>query len=105
MISSIPTNAENHDLHSMRRFDPPKRPYHPTKLAKTITCGGGENYHPSGERSFTTREFACLQTFPNDYQFGKVEIRKQIGNAVPPMLAQALYREIKKSLEKTDGLR
>ena len=74
-------------------------------LAKTITCGGGENYHPSGLRGFTTREFASLQTFPVSHQFWKVETRKQIGNAVPPMLARALYREIIKSLEKTDGLR
>ncbi|KAK2764998.1 hypothetical protein FQN54_008697 [Arachnomyces sp. PD_36] len=105
MISRIPRNAENHDVDTIRKFDPPKTPFSLSTLAKTITCGGGENYHPSGRRGYTTREYACLQTFPTDYKFGKVEIRKQIGNAVPPMLARALYREIIKSLERTDGVR
>lgn len=70
----------------------------------TITTGGGgNNYHPSGKRGFTNREFACLQTFDTDYRFGGQEVRKQIGNAVPPLLAKALYREIIKSLKRTDS--
>lgn len=102
MISRIPANAPDH---TPKKFDAPKIPLSPNNLAKTITCGGGENYHPSGERGFTNREFACLQTFPLNYKFGKVEVRTQIGNAVPPMLAKALYKAIIKSLEETDGLR
>jgi DNA (cytosine-5)-methyltransferase 1 len=53
-------------------------------------------------RKFTSREYACLQTFPVDYEFSKKEVVKQIGNAVPPMLSQAIYRAVIKSLRKTD---
>ena len=71
----------------------------------TITTGGGGgNYHPSGKRGFTNREFACLQTFDTDYRFGKQEVRKQIGNAVPPVLAKSIYRELIKSLKRTDSI-
>lgn len=71
--------------------------------AKTITTGGGEaNYHPSGKRGYTNREFACLQTFDVDYRFGRRGVRKQIGNAVPPVMAKAIYREIIRSLRRTD---
>lgn len=70
----------------------------------TMTTGGGENnYHPSGKRGYTNREFACLQTFDVGHRFGKHEVRKQIGNAVPPVLAKAVYREIIKSLRRTDS--
>lgn len=79
-----------------------KPPYDPNTPARTITTGAGEfNYHPSGERSFTNRELACLQTFPLEHRFGQ-GARRQIGNAVPPMLAKAVFREVIKSLQKTD---
>lgn len=36
------------------------------------------------------------------YRFGPREIRKQIGNAVPPILARAIYREVLRTLQRTD---
>lgn len=70
--------------------------------AKTITTGGAENYHPSGMRTLTDREVACLQTFPRDFIFYKNGARRQVGNAFPPMAAKAIYMEVKKSLRNTD---
>lgn len=49
----------------------------------------GRYLHPSQHRPITHREAARLQTFPDLFRFvgSKIEIAKQIGNAVPPMLA------------------
>lgn len=49
----------------------------------------GRYLHPKQHRPITHREAARLQTFPDDFVFkgSKIEIAKQIGNAVPPLLA------------------
>lgn len=48
----------------------------------------GRYLHPSQHRPITHREAARLQSFPDTFRFlgTKIEIAKQIGNAVPPML-------------------
>ena len=68
--------------HVYRRIDP-------SKPAATIIAGGGGGtwgYHYPEPRSLTNRERARLQTFPDDFIFegSFSEIRRQIGNAVPP---------------------
>ena len=47
-------------------------------------------------RMLTMRELADATSFPHDYQFcgGDTAAKKQIGNAVPPALAEALYRAV-----------
>ncbi|GKZ82800.1 hypothetical protein AnigIFM56816_007622 [Aspergillus niger] len=103
VISRIPRGAPDHDVEgALQRSAIDRRPFNANRQARTITCGGGENYHPSGRRGFTNREFACLQTFPMRFRFGPREVRKQIGNAVPPKLAEAIYRSVKASLQRTD---
>src|SRR5205823_14368021 len=49
----------------------------------------GRYLHPLKHRPITHREAARLQTFPDSFKFcgSKIEIAKQIGNAVPPRLA------------------
>ena len=49
----------------------------------------GRYLHPKQHRPITHREAARLQSFPDDFIFKgtKIEIAKQIGNAVPPLLA------------------
>ncbi|OQY57692.1 MAG: DNA (cytosine-5-)-methyltransferase [Desulfobacteraceae bacterium 4572_88] len=49
----------------------------------------GRYLHPEQHRPITHREAARLQSFPDDFYFtgSKIEIAKQIGNAVPPLLA------------------
>lgn len=77
-----------------------------TSLLKgCITTSGGENHHYSGTRKYTPRELALLQTFPYWYSFtgGQGEALKQIGNAFPPVMAEALYRTIAKTLEAFDN--
>jgi len=54
----------------------------------------GRYLHPDQHRPITHREAARLMGFPDDFRFcgTKVEIARQIGNAVPPPLAGALGR-------------
>ncbi|KAE8383199.1 S-adenosyl-L-methionine-dependent methyltransferase [Aspergillus bertholletiae] len=102
-ISDIPLGTPDHDVQGALGRDLNKPPYSPHQPAGTVTCGGGENnYHPSGRRNFTNREMACLQTFPVNFRFGPREVRTQIGNAVPPLVAEAMYKEIIRTLQKTD---
>jgi DNA (cytosine-5)-methyltransferase 1 len=52
----------------------------------------GRYLHPSQDRPITHREAARLMGFPDDFIFhgSKIEIARQIGNAVPPLLAKAV---------------
>ena len=52
----------------------------------------GRYLHPKQHRPITHREAARIQTFPDDFIFKgtKIEIAKQIGNAVPPLLGEAV---------------
>lgn len=58
----------------------------------------GRYLHPQAHRPITHREAARLQTFPDDFIFegSKIEIAKQIGNAVPPRLAEAVARSVRR---------
>ena len=68
----------------------------PTITARFDSFTRGQFGHPEQVRSISLREGAMLQTFPIDFEFSgtKVEIARQIGNAVPPLLAEALGRQI-----------
>ena len=57
-------------------------------------------------RAFTAREYARLQTFPDDWVFygdNKREIQLQIGNAVPVLFAKSIAESVKDALEIADG--
>jgi DNA (cytosine-5)-methyltransferase 1 len=45
---------------------------------------------------------ASLQTFPNDHVFKGKGIRKQIGNAVPPLVGKLVFSRVRKHLEQSD---
>jgi DNA (cytosine-5)-methyltransferase 1 len=78
----------------------------------TITGGfdsftRGRYGHPLYDRPLTPREAARLQGFPDSFVFTgtRADARKQIGNAVPPPVAEILGHEIRRCLEVHDGLR
>jgi DNA-cytosine methyltransferase len=52
----------------------------------------GRYLHPTANRVISHREAARIQTFPDDFIFEgkKIEIARQIGNAVPPLLGKAI---------------
>lgn len=57
---------------------------------------GSRNVHPKATRAFTIREAARVQSFPDEFVFigNWGDIRKAIGNAVPPLFAEKLANEI-----------
>jgi len=60
----------------------------------------GRYLHPKQHRPITHREAARLQSFPDTFKFegSKIEIARQIGNAVPPLLAKNVAASIEKLL-------
>ena len=103
VIRDIPAGTPNHDIRLARPQN--AVPYSgDAPLPRCITTSGGQNYHPSGTRDFTHREFACLQGFPLDYEFVKTSAKRQIGNAVPPSISKVFLEECKKALMQADGI-
>jgi DNA (cytosine-5)-methyltransferase 1 len=81
----------------------------PTMTGGCVMISKGRFGHPEQNRAISLREAARLQTFPDSFKFvGNFgEIAKQIGNAVPPLLAKraadVLLRSMK-DLETTKRL-
>lgn len=73
----------------------------------TITGSGGGGthvYHWEENRALTNRERARIQTFPDTFNFAgsRESVRKQIGMAVPPTGAQAIFEALFKTLNGID---
>ncbi|MGK8709163.1 DNA cytosine methyltransferase [Metapseudomonas otitidis] len=80
------------------------------KPSYTITTNfrniaSGPFLHPTEDRSLTPREAARLMTFPDDYQFLGTGIPRQIGNAVPPLMAKAMGEHLLKLLKASENER
>jgi DNA (cytosine-5)-methyltransferase 1 len=92
-------------------YDPGKFPnkwwkLHPDRPSRTLTAHMGKDtyshihYDDDQARTISVREAARLQSFPDGFEFaGAMNAAfRQIGNAVPPLLALAVAREIKTQL-------
>ncbi len=95
------------NLHGKQQFKSTWGRLNWNKISPTIdtrfdTPSNGTNSHPELHRSITPREAARIQSFNDDYIFygNKTSVCKQIGNAVPPLLALALGKAILKNLRK-----
>lgn len=105
-IKKVPIGGKLSDIEQIygstyRRLDPNSPSY-------TVTRSGYRDFiHPYEDRMLTVRELACLQTFPLDWEIKGVRLDSyssnrnttmtqfgQVGNAVPPVLAEAVARSI-----------
>ena len=70
------------------------------KPSFTIDTGHRHHFHYKWNRIPTVRESARLQSFPDDFVFigTKTSQYKQVGNAVPPLLAKAIANKIMEML-------
>jgi DNA (cytosine-5)-methyltransferase 1 len=69
---------------------------------RCISYSNGRFGHPAQNRALSIREAACLQTFPRTYRFsGSLTSRaRQIGNAVPPLMAKSIGAAVQKHVKK-----
>jgi DNA (cytosine-5)-methyltransferase 1 len=72
-----------------------------SKPSLTIDTGHRHHFHPKANRVPTVRECARIQSFPDNFIFfgSKTSQYRQVGNAVPPLLAFAVAKEIKRYLK------
>lgn len=107
VLFNIPEDAMDMDDRTL--FPTPRGEWNPhVYFPRTIMAGGGSyDIHYLGHRAFTTRELACMQSFPVDYIFAGRggEKRRQVGNAVPPALGLAVMREVVRHLKRCDATR
>lgn len=80
----------------------------PDKPSPTITARGDERggvviiHHPNNERRLTVREAAIVQSFPKNFKFigNNTSGYRQIGNAVPPKLAEVIAKSVFKCFKE-----
>lgn len=90
------------ELRGGRKYEALMRKMDRKKPALTIDTGHRTYFHYQELRIPSTREVARLQSFPDSYVFigPRNDQQKQVGNAVPPILAriiaEAIYKHIKK---------
>ena len=101
---SVPKNlfkSDRNNRHSnyLRRLD---------SKAQSVTIDTGHNvyFHPVFKRVPTIRESARIQSFPDDFVFvgKKGQQFRQVGNAVPPLLAEAVAYAIMEAIEANEKI-
>ncbi len=91
------------DVYGRLRWDAPA----PTLTTKCTSLSNGRYGHPEQDRAISAREAAALQTFDDGYMFygGLRQITRQIGNAVPPVLAERFGAEFVAHAKRLNGYR
>ena len=114
-IKKVPIGGKLSEVE--KTFGSTYRRLDPDKPSPTVTRSGYRDFiHPYEDRMLTVRELACLQTFPVDWEFKGVRLDShslkrvttmtqfgQVGNAVPPKLAENIAIAIKKQWFDSDS--
>ncbi len=90
------------DVYGRMRWDRPS----PSLTTRCISLSNGRFGHPEQDRAISVREAASIQSFPDSFVFfGSVNaMARQIGNAVPPKLAEVIGRAIIKHVDDHKGV-
>ena len=115
-LSNIPDPDGSHNLlnHTYSKFKLKfngyigNRSIDPEKPSPTVTARGDSKggvvvlHHPNNKRRMSVREIAIVQSFPINYKFigPNSSAYRQIGNAVPPLMANAIAGEFPINFEE-----
>lgn len=108
-IAQVPDGGNWKDLPQgvgeSRKFNMAWTRYCSYKPSRTIDTGHRNTFHYKWNRCPTVRESARLQSFPDDFIFlgTKTQQDKQVGNAVPCLMAKAIGENIKLILDEIYG--
>ncbi|MCX5668051.1 MAG: DNA cytosine methyltransferase, partial [Candidatus Omnitrophica bacterium] len=88
------------DVYGRMKWNAPS----PTLTCKCVSISNGRFGHPTQLRAISLREAALIQTFPEGYEFFGMfrNMSAQIGNAVPPLLAEIFGKYIVSLVTKKD---
>ncbi len=107
IISLVPDGGNYKNLpdkyRESRNFNVAWTRFNSEKPAPTIDTGHRHHFHYKYNRVPTVRECARLQSFPDDFVFigNKTQQFRQVGNAVPPIMAEAIALQLNKALDET----
>ena len=105
IISMIPDGGKIRDLPreywEIRKYNKAFERMGSTRQSNTVDTGHRNYFHYSADRIPTVRENCRLQSFADDFVIlgSKTSQYKQVGNAVPPLLAYAIARAIMEQLQ------
>lgn len=107
IISMVPDGGNYKNLpdeyRGTRNFHVAWTRFNSQKPAPTIDTGHRHHFHYKYNRVPTVRECARIQSFPDDFVFlgNKTQQFRQVGNAVPPLMAQAIAESLLKYLKES----
>ncbi|MDA8233458.1 MAG: DNA cytosine methyltransferase [Clostridia bacterium] len=113
-IKKVPIGSKLSNI--QKTFGSTYRRLDPNKPSLTVARSGYRDFiHPFEDRMLTVRELACLQSFPTNWEFVGVRLDSysskrnttmtqfgQVGNAVPPDLAEAVAKALMKQIFEGD---
>jgi DNA (cytosine-5)-methyltransferase 1 len=112
-FASIPAGQQRPSRGATKKHTHQK--LHPWRLAKTLTSISEDSIHYRKNRGLTVREMARLQSFPDKFEFmgprtSGGETRRhacpqytQVANAVPPMMAEAVFKNLAMVIQRHFG--